>query len=121
MVVKLTRVILLAPMVAGVALWRRSQDRAVSDHAVPRAPLLPVFVVGFLVAIAVRSAGVVSAEDLQAIRRVETVLLAAALVGPGTGVRFDRLRRLGGRPLVLGLLSWLVVGSVSYAGVRLTT
>lgn len=119
-VVKLTRVILLAPMVAGVALWRRSQHRAVCGPAVRRAPLLPLFVIGFLATIAVRSLGLLPGDTLRAIRTTEGLLLAAALVGLGTGVRFDRLRRLGGRPLVLGLLSWLVVGSVSYAGVQFT-
>lgn len=120
-VVKLTRVILLAPMVAGVALWRRRHHAAApGPSGTGRAPLLPLFVAGFLVAIAVRSAGVLPTDTLDDIRTAEGVLLAAALVGLGTGVRFDRLRRLGGRPLVLGMLSWLMVAGISYAGVLLT-
>jgi uncharacterized integral membrane protein (TIGR00698 family) len=119
-VVKLTRVILLAPMVAGVALWRRSHHRPVAGDAVGRTPVLPLFVVGFLVTVAIRSTETLPADALSRIRTVEGVLLAAALVGLGTGVRIDRLRRLGGRPLVLGLLSWVMVAGISYAGVQLT-
>lgn len=120
-VVKLTRVILLAPMVAGVALWvRRTRHQPGAGEGVASAPLLPLFVVGFLVAILIRTADVVPAETLDDIRTVEGWLLAAALVGLGTGVRLDRLRRLGGRPLVLGLLSWVMVAGVSFVGVELT-
>jgi uncharacterized membrane protein YadS len=36
-----------------------------------------------------------------------------------TGVRLPTLRRAGGRALLLGLLSWLLVGAVAYAGVSL--
>ena len=43
-------------------------------------------------------------------------MLTVALVGLGMGVRIDRLRRLGGRPLLLGLLAWPLVAGVAYAG-----
>ena len=45
-VVKLTRVVLLAPVVAGVSLWRRRGETAV--YGTWRPPLVPLFVVGFL-------------------------------------------------------------------------
>lgn len=38
---------------------------------------------------------------------VETLVLVAALFGLGTGVNLARQRRLGGRPLLLGLAAWL--------------
>lgn len=47
------------------------------------------------------------------------MLLTAALVGLGTGIHLPALRRTGGRALVLGLLSWLLVAGVAYAGVVL--
>lgn len=112
-VVKLTRVVLLAPMVAYVS-WRR-RSRLTDQGARP--PLVPLFVAGFLAAIAVRSAEVLSDDALSLARDLEGVLLAAAMVGLGTGVRLDRMRRLGARPLVLGVLSWLVVAGVSLIGV----
>ncbi len=46
-------------------------------------------------------------------------MLAAALVGLGTSIHLPTLRRTGGRSLVLGLSSWLLVGTVAYAGVIL--
>jgi uncharacterized integral membrane protein (TIGR00698 family) len=115
-VVKLTRVVLLAPMVIGVSLWRRAHD---PSELGSRPALLPLFVACFLGAIALRSTGVLPSGVLRSAKTVESLLFAAALVALGIGVRFDRLRRLGVRPLLLGLLSWALVASVSAAGVAL--
>ncbi len=115
-VVKLSRVVLLAPLVAGVALSRR---RGAAQTPGRRPPLLPLFVAGFLGAIALASTGVLSAPVLDAAKTLQGVLLAAALFGLGTGIHLPTLRRTGGRALVLGLLSWLLVAVVAYVGVRL--
>jgi uncharacterized integral membrane protein (TIGR00698 family) len=114
-VVKLTRVVLLAPLVATVALRRRNAPRA-GGATGTRPPIVPLFVACFLAAIAVRSTGVLSAGGLDAIETLEKTVLTVALVGLGMGVRMDRMRRLGGRPLLLGLLAWVVVGGAAYVG-----
>ncbi|MBI5088648.1 MAG: putative sulfate exporter family transporter, partial [Actinobacteria bacterium] len=44
--------------------------------------------------------------------------VGTGLAGLGAGVRIDRLRRVGGRPLVLGLVSWVLVAAVSYVAVQ---
>lgn len=113
-VVKLTRVVLLAPLVAGVNIHRRS-ERASGEGERP--PIVPLFVALFLAAVAVRSTGWLSADVISTAKDLEGWLLTAALVGLGAGVRIDRLRRLGPQPLVLGAIAWLVVAGVSYAGV----
>lgn len=119
-VVKLTRVVLLAPLVALVALRRRAAaDAAGVDDAATetaRPPLVPMFVIGFLVAIGVRSSGVLSDGALSFASDLEKIVLTVALVGLGLGVRVAKMRRLGGRPLVLGLLSWVLVAGVAYIG-----
>ena len=123
-VVKLSRVILLAPLVTGVALMHRRRTAtptAWGDETSTRRrpPLLPLFVIGFLAAIALASTGVVPASVLALAKLAQEILLAAALFGLGTGIQLSMLRRTGGRALALGLLSWLLVGIVAYTGVRL--
>jgi uncharacterized integral membrane protein (TIGR00698 family) len=110
-VVKLTRVVMLAPMVAGVGLVRRRT--VVPAEGTARPPVVPLFVVGFLAAIALRATGWLSDDALDAAKTAEQALLAAGMFALGAGVRIDRLRRLGGRPLVLGLLSWLLVAAAA--------
>ncbi len=115
-VVKLSRVVLLAPLVAGVGLVRRRRGTAGTGR---RPPLVPLFVAGFLAAIAVSSTGLLPDGALSGARVVQQVLLAAALFGLGTGIHVATLRRTAGRALLLGLASWVIVAVVAYAGVRL--
>jgi uncharacterized integral membrane protein (TIGR00698 family) len=137
-VVKLMRVAMLAPMVAGAALAeRRKANAAAAARAtgaastagdenaadVPHAkkpPILPLFVAGFLAMIALRSTGVLPAAAVGHAKQIQDLLLAAGMFGLGTGVRIGELRRTGVRPLLLGLASWLLIAAVAYVGVRVT-
>ena len=65
------------------------------------------------------STGLLPTAALAAAKTVQGVLLAAALVGLGTGIHLPSLRSTGGRALLLGLLSWLLVAAVAYGGVAL--
>lgn len=113
-VVKLTRVALLAPLVVAVAISRRRVG------STTRQPPLPLFVLGFLALVAMQSAGLLSAAVTELIRSVEVTAFTIALVGVGGGVDISRLRSLGGRPLRLGLLAWVLVSAVALAAVSLT-
>ena len=118
-VVKLTRVVLLAPLVAGVAVAQRRRGVATVPPGGRRPPLLPLFVAGFLAAVVLRSTGVVPTAVVDGAHAVQGVLLAAALFGLGTGIRLRSLARTGGRSVLVGLASWVLVAVVAYAGVRL--
>ncbi len=113
-VAKLARVVLLAPLVAGVGLSRRRSAPVRTSGARP--PLVPLFVVGFVVAVAVRSAGLVPDAVLPAVKPVTTLALAAAMTALGTQIDLGRLVRTGGRPLALGAVATLVAAGVSLAG-----
>lgn len=113
-VVKLTRVVMLAPIVAGVNIHRRD-ERAGADGKRP--PIVPAFVALFLGAVALRTTGWLSDDLIAFAKDVEGWMLTAALVGLGAGVRIERLRNLGPQPLVLGAIAWVMVAAVSYVGV----
>jgi uncharacterized integral membrane protein (TIGR00698 family) len=122
-VVKLSRVILLAPLVAAVGLHRRHAVHRDADATGAgrrrRPPIVPLFVVGFLVAVAVSSTGWLPATVLHQAQFLQEVLLVAALFGLGTTISLQTLRRTGGPALVLGLLSWMLVAATAYLGVIL--
>ena len=119
-VVKLSRVMLLAPIVAFVAVGLRRKHAEIGPTS-KRPPLLPVFVVGFLLAVCVRSTGVLNDSWIDGAARAEKIVLTIALVGLGAGVRFRKMSKLGVRPLLLGAISWVLVASVALAGSVLTT
>jgi uncharacterized integral membrane protein (TIGR00698 family) len=119
-VVKLSRVVLLAPLVACVSIWvRRSSSGLVAKVDKKNVSIVPLFVIGFLVMIAVRTTGVIPNNWLTTLKTIEQVCLASALVGLGSDVRIARLLKVGGRPLLLALISWFGIAVVSLIGVRL--
>ncbi|MFI0780538.1 YeiH family protein [Streptomyces sp. NPDC021212] len=120
--VKLMRVALLAPLVAALAVSVRARAgvrRATA--AARRPPLVPLFVAGFLVMVALRSTGLLPGAALDAAATGQELLLAAALFGLGSAVHLPSLTRTGARVAALGLCAWGVIAGVSYAGVLLTT
>jgi uncharacterized integral membrane protein (TIGR00698 family) len=120
--VKLTRVMMLAPIVAGIGLWAKSRKSAPHksgpqesgpQESGPAPALIPLFVAGFLGMIALRASGLLSGSMLDLIASAERVALTAGLFGLGAGVSIRRLRHLGGRPLLLGLASWALIGGLA--------
>ncbi|GAA2361265.1 YeiH family protein [Nonomuraea africana] len=105
--VKLARVMLLAPVVALTMLWTGLSRRRST-------PLVPLFVLGFLAMVAVRSTGLAPQAVTDVAPQVSGLLLAAALFGLGTGIDVRKLLR-GGRALLLGALSTALIGTFSLA------
>jgi uncharacterized integral membrane protein (TIGR00698 family) len=116
-VVKLTRVVLLAPMVAAVGIAQRRRGNATGEQP----PLVPLFVLGFLAMVAVRSTGVVPVEAVSAAGHVTTLLFTAALFALGTAVRLGELVSTGRRGLVLGACSTLLVAGVGLVALLLAS
>lgn len=127
-VVKLARIVLLAPLVAVVgAVERRRASRFVTvptggpGPQAGRPPVVPLFVAGFLAMVVVRSLGVLPDAGLDAVKVVTTGLLTAAMIGLGADVHVPTLRRTGGPALALGAVSTAVTSGVSLAGIYLLT
>ena len=118
-VVKLMRVALLAPIVAATAVARRRRSGA--PAGAKRPPIVPLFVLGFLAMVALRSTGVVPIRTVDNVESLDNLLLAAALFGLGSAVDVRKLVRTGGKALLVGLASWLTIAVVAYLGVLLTT
>ena len=120
-VVKLARVLLLAPVIAILGLQRRralkAEDADVSPGALP--PVVPLFVVGFLAMVLLRSLLSLPESVLAGAQLLQTLLLAAAMFGLGCGVRFRALAAVGVRPFALAALSTLLVAGIAAAGIAL--
>jgi uncharacterized membrane protein YadS len=134
-VVKLTRTLMIIPIVLGLAAWvarrerrnaQRSTDGATAEgqppadfgHRVLR--LVPLFLLGFVAAAAANSVGLIPAAAQPALADLAVFLITVALAGIGLSTDLRALRRTGPRPLVLGGLLWLVV-MVSSLGLQALT
>lgn len=119
-VVKLSRVVLLAPLVAMVSVWLRTPRAGLTSKSTSsKVSVVPIFVVGFIAMILVRTTGVLSDDVLSTLKTVEQWCLASALVGLGAEVRLSKLLRVGGRPLALAGISWGAIATLSLVGVHL--
>jgi len=111
-IVKLTRVLLLAPVVAGVSAIRRFRAPA-ADGDTARPPLIPLFVLGFLACAGLRSAGVVPQAALGWIGTLQVTALGAALFGMGSCVHLASLVRRSRSSIVVAAVSTLFVTAVA--------
>jgi uncharacterized integral membrane protein (TIGR00698 family) len=132
--VKLTRVVLLAPLVAGVGLYRRYREPVPGDPggasastssgqaaSTARPPIVPLFVAGFIAAIAVRTLVPVPDVVLETADAVQTILFGLALVALGSSIRVVSLVRTSGRAVLVGLGSWVLVAALAWGAVMITT
>jgi uncharacterized integral membrane protein (TIGR00698 family) len=115
--VKLTRVLMLGPVVAAVSFRNRISGGSAPELAGQRPPLVPAFVLGFLLCVLVRSTGILPEAGLAVIGHAQTLILGAALFGLGTAVRLGTLTKAAGPALVVGAVSTVIVATVSLAGV----
>jgi uncharacterized integral membrane protein (TIGR00698 family) len=120
LVVKLTRVAMLAPLVAATSLLlrRRRQWDGAAGHS---GPVVPLFVIGFLAMAALRSTGLVPPEVVSAVRVLSMLLLTAALFGLGAGVRLRSLRAAAPVSLALGAVSTGMAAILGLVGILLVT
>ena len=162
--VKLARVIMLAPTVAVFSYAvRRSEDTAMANSTVTEAaagsaetsagagsgaenadrdtqtpgsvstatknapaqgkrpPIVPLFVVGFLVMAALRTFGLLPEFAVTGLSWVQTVCLAMAMFALGRGVQWRSLKNLGARPIALATLVTIIVALIALGGALLLT
>ncbi len=110
-VVKLTRVVLLAPLTAAAGIHHRYGPATGpdADGGAKRPPIVPLFVIGFLALAALRTTGWLSPAALDAAAVLQDLLLGMALFGLGSAVRVAQLLHTGARALLAALASWLLI------------
>jgi uncharacterized integral membrane protein (TIGR00698 family) len=122
-VAKLSRVMMLAPLVVAVDLLSRRGSRGEIDGegtaTSPRSPAIPWFVVGFIAAAAVNSVVTIPAEIKSNLMWMTTFLLTVALAAMGMQTDLVKLRRKGLRPALLGALASLFIAIFSLACIKL--
>ncbi len=117
-VVKLTRVLMLAPMVATASVVVRRRRGTVEGEKLP--PIVPLFVAGFIVAVLLRTFVPLPAVVLVGADLAQTVVLAMALFGLGTAIRLEKLIGSGLRSMVVGVLSWAAIAGMALVAVHLS-
>lgn len=106
-IAKLTRVMMLAPMVLALGAW--AARRAPQGGSASKPPV-PWFVIGFIGMVLVASTGVLPHPVIGGSSTLTQLLLAMALAAMGLETDIRKLRAMGLRPLALGAAAWLFIG-----------
>lgn len=121
-VIKLARVCLLAPIVLILSIRHRryltAQGQSAENSA--KVPLVPFFVLGFIAVAILQNSLDIPTRLHDDIVLTSKILLGAGLVALGSGVRWKAIRAIGPRPMLMGLIAWVIVGGVALAAVRIT-
>jgi uncharacterized membrane protein YadS len=131
-VVKLVRTLMIIPICLGLAALTARGHRSapepgvVADGRVPVVAavsarlspgrvvrLVPWFLIGFVVAAALNSGGVIPAGAHGPLQRLSVFLVAVALSAIGLSTDVAALRKAGPKPLLLGALLWITVAAAS--------
>ena len=115
-IVKLTRVVCLAPAVALVALFFR--DGAREPSARLKSPV-PLFVLGFLAFVLIRSSGLIAEPVAAALTTASQWLLLISVVALGAKTSIKDILAPGPRPLIALTLQTLLIGAFALGGVML--
>ena len=122
-VVKLVRVLMLGPVVLGMSLFaqklRPGTVRNPSNRrSVRLTELVPWFIVGFLLALLVRSLGLIPQIVVPPLTGTAALLTTLAMAALGLGVDVRAVARTGARVTLAVTLSLVVLGFMSYALIR---
>lgn len=119
-IAKLSRVMLLAPMVIALGLMAARQARGRGEDAGRARPPMPWFVLGFLAMVALNSVVTMPAEMKAALVLATTFMLSMALAAMGLETDIAKLRAKGVRPFLLGLAAFVFIALFSLALVKMT-
>jgi uncharacterized integral membrane protein (TIGR00698 family) len=123
-IVKLVRVLMLGPVVLGLALLvaRQRDDAAATDRArrwPPFHELVPWFIIGFLMLALLRSLGFIPRDLIGPLRTIAAVLTTIAMAALGLGVDIRTVAKAGPRIVTAVTASLLVLGVISFVLIRL--
>ncbi|MEO6834653.1 MAG: putative sulfate exporter family transporter [Candidatus Tumulicola sp.] len=113
-VVKLTRTLLIVPVVL-FYLWRRMASPRDKTQRVNWAGIFPWFVLAFLAAATAESLGWIPGPWRAPLQHVALFTIVVALAGVGLSSDVERMRAAGLRPLALGAVLWIAIATSSLA------
>ncbi|RDK02322.1 YeiH family protein [Paraburkholderia lacunae] len=123
-IVKMTRVMLLVPVLLAIGMWvnrsarRTSASTSATAHDgarhAPRKLAIPWFALGFLAFVVVNSLHVLPDTATNTLNTLDTFALTMAMTALGIETRISQIRQAGPRALTTGLILyvWLTAGGL---------
>ena len=120
-VTKLSRVLLLAPLLIAIGAFNTRAGTAIESGQTHGNAPVPWFIAGFLAVVAINSVFPIPAETREWLAIATKVLLSVSFAALGLEISLSKLRATGLRPLILGALSWIFISVFSLTLIKLMT
>ncbi|WLR51366.1 YeiH family protein [Bacillus tianshenii] len=114
--VKLTRVLLLIPMILLLSVWKTKQEAGTGKN---KKITVPWFVTGFILIVLLNSTGLISDASVSVINNATNFILLIAMAGLGLATSFSVVRKTGMKPIYLTLATTVFLSVVSLILVKL--
>jgi uncharacterized integral membrane protein (TIGR00698 family) len=114
-IVKLTRTLFLVPIaiIIGIYTSVKSKKERYQDSKVQVSKIFPWFLLGFLGMSVLNTLGAISELIVQQITFISKIMILMAMASVGLGADFKKIRKMGLRPVYLGLIASIIVALVS--------
>jgi uncharacterized integral membrane protein (TIGR00698 family) len=111
-IVKMTRVILIAPMLIILGIYLSYYNRNSNEASSGVKLVIPWFAVYFILVAGFNSLNILPSLVVNTINEIDTFLLTMAMTALGMGTKFSKFKGLGLAPLYSALLMflWLLIG-----------
>lgn len=111
-IVKMTRVIMIAPMLIILGIWLSMKAKKTGAQSDGVKLVIPWFAVYFIAMAGFNSLQIVPENVVGVINEIDTFLLTMAMTALGMGTIFAKFKGLGLAPVytALGMFVWLVIG-----------
>ena len=111
-IVKMTRVIMIAPMLIILGIYLSYSSKKESGASAKVKLVIPWFAVYFIGVAGFNSLHLVPGNIVEIINEIDTFLLTMAMTALGMGTRFSKFKGLGLAPLYTStvMFAWLVIG-----------
>lgn len=121
-VVKLARVCLLAPIVLILSIRHRKYLKSINktEEKTEKVPLIPFFVLGFIAVAIFHNIVDLPIRVTEDIVLLSKWMLGAGLVALGANVKWSNIRKIGPKPMLMGVIAWVIVAGVALIAVTLT-
>lgn len=110
---KLSRVLLLAPMIMAIATIP-FDSRGLRSNSNTYKLAIPWFILYFIALIILTSLNVFPVGFKASVVQANQFFLTIAMVAMGLETRVQNVKKIGLKPLVLGALSWLFISNMSF-------
>lgn len=112
-IAKLTRVLFLIPVSIAFSIWKSKQQ---NDSENKSSIAVPLYVIGFLVAVIINSLNIIPPAIDQFIPKFANMVLTTAMASLGLKIKIKDMLHVGIKPVIVGFMGMIIIQTLGFTG-----